>query len=31
MKEVINMALLGEKVTGALDLSVKEDLNPVMN
>ncbi|MBV8389023.1 MAG: endopeptidase La [Mucilaginibacter sp.] len=31
MKEVINMALLGEKVNNALDLTVKEDLNPVMN
>lgn len=31
MKEVINMALLNEKVSNALDLTVKEDLNPVMN
>jgi len=31
MKEVINMALLSEKVSNALDLTVKEDLNPVMN
>jgi ATP-dependent Lon protease len=31
MKEVINMALLSEKVNNALDLTVKEDLSPVMN
>ena len=31
MKEVINMALLNEKVSNALDMTVKEDLNPVMN
>ena len=31
MKEVINMALLNEKVGNALDLTVKEDLAPVMN
>ncbi|HTK21310.1 MAG TPA: endopeptidase La [Mucilaginibacter sp.] len=31
MKEVIDMALLAEKVNNALDLTVKEDLNPVMN
>ncbi len=31
MKEVINMALLSEKVSDALDLTIKEDLNPVMN
>jgi len=31
MKEVINVALLNQKVNNALDLTVKEDLNPVMN
>jgi len=31
MKEVIDMALLSEKVNNALDLTAKEDLNPVMN
>ena len=31
MKEVINMALLAQKVNSALDLSVKEDIDPVMN
>lgn len=31
MKEVINMALLDEKVNNALDLAIKEDVNPVMN
>lgn len=31
MKEVITMALLDQKVNNAIDLTVKEDLNPVMN
>jgi ATP-dependent Lon protease len=31
MREVINIALLNEKVNEPLDLTVKEDLKPVMN
>jgi ATP-dependent Lon protease len=31
MKEVINMALLTQKVNNPIDLSVKEDVSPVMN
>jgi len=31
MREVINLALLDEKVDGALDLTVKEDVHPVLN
>jgi ATP-dependent Lon protease len=31
MREVINLALLEQKVNDALDLTVKEDLKPVMN
>ncbi|HTD99958.1 MAG TPA: endopeptidase La [Mucilaginibacter sp.] len=31
MREVINLALLEQKVTDAIDLTVKEDLKPVMN
>lgn len=31
MKEVINMALLAQKVNNPIDLSVKEDVSPVMN
>ncbi|MGZ3832011.1 MAG: endopeptidase La, partial [Mucilaginibacter sp.] len=31
MKEVISLALLEQKVNDPLDLTVKEDLNPVMN
>src|SRR6202012_5916559 len=31
MREVINLALLDEKVREPLDLSVKEDISPVMN
>ena len=31
MREVINLALLEEKVNDPLDLTVKEDLKPVMN
>ena len=31
MKEVINMALLTQKVNNPIDLTVKEDVSPVMN
>lgn len=31
MREVINLALLDQKVNDAIDLVVKEDLKPVMN
>jgi ATP-dependent Lon protease len=31
MKEVVSLALMDQKVNNALDLTVKEDLNPVMN
>src|ERR1700743_2499766 len=31
MREVINLALLDEKVANPIDLSVKEDISPVMN
>ena len=31
MKEVINMALLEQKVSNPVDLTVKEDMKPVMN
>ena len=31
MREVINLALLNEKVANALDLTVKDELKPVMN
>ena len=31
MREVINLALLNEKVSDALDLTVKEDVKPILN
>ena len=31
MREVINLALLDEKVANPLDLTVKDELKPVMN
>jgi ATP-dependent Lon protease len=31
MREVINLALLDEKVANALDLTIKDELKPVMN
>jgi ATP-dependent Lon protease len=31
MREVINLALLNEKVSDAIDLTVKEDVKPILN
>ena len=31
MREVINLALMNEKVDNPLDLTIKDELKPVMN